>query len=357
MSGKKLTKTELLQEIMELRQRLAQLEKSQDWLSHIEEELLSAEKEKALLLNTIVEPIIYLDPDLQIVWANRTAIDSFHLTPGQSVANHFQDIWGGGHQSDLPVNAALRNGSPQEREVFSRDGRVWHLRLYPVRGLQGEIKGLLAALMDITARKMAEEMMYNSLDKLQRAFDGVVQAMALAMEMKDLYTSGHQQRVSQLACALAAELGLSEERIEGLRVAGLLHDLGKIAVASEILSKPGRINQYELAIIKSHPRIGYDILKSIEFPWPVADIVLQHHERLDGSGYPAGLKEEEILLEAKILGVADVVEAMSSHRPYRPAHGITLALEEISENKGMTYAAEVVDACLKLFSEKEFSFD
>jgi putative nucleotidyltransferase with HDIG domain len=357
MTGKNLAEQGLLQEMAELRQRLTRMEESQVWLSQIEEELLSAEQEKALLLNAIVEPIVFLDLDLQIMWVNQTANDSLRLTPGQSVQSHFQEEWADGQQPDLPVNTALRTGSPQEGEIVSRDGRVWHLRVYPLRGPQREITGLLAALLDITARKHAEEQMQNSLDKLQRAFAGVVQAMAVTMEMKDLYTSGHQQRVSLLACALAAELGLSAERIEGLRVAGLLHDLGKIAVASEILSKPAKINEFEFAIIKAHPQIGFDILKTIEFPWPVAQIVLQHHERLDGSGYPAGLQGEEILLEAKILGVADVVEAMSSHRPYRPAIGITQALEEISQKKGLIYAPEVVEACLRLFSEKSFSFE
>jgi putative nucleotidyltransferase with HDIG domain len=356
MTGKNMAKKELLQEMAELRQRLTRMEESQDWLSYIEGELLSAEQEKAHLLNTIVEPIVYLDLDLHISWANREAMDSLQLTPGQPVERHFQEQWFSSEGTDYPVNAALKSGAPQEREIVSLDGRVWLLRLYPVRGLQGGITGLLAALLDVSARKRAEAEMQNSLDKLQKAFEGVVQAMAIVMEMKDLYTSGHQQRVSHLACALAAELNLPEERIEGLRVAGLLHDLGKIAVASEILSKPGKINEYEFAIIKAHPRIGYDILKAIEFPWPVADIILQHHERLDGSGYPAGLKGEEILLEAKILGVADVVEAMSSHRPYRPAIGITQALEEISQNKGLSYAPEVVEACVRLFSEKGFNF-
>lgn len=357
MTTKTIPKKALLQEIEELRHRLKRLEESQAWLSYIEEELLSAEQEKAHLLNTLVEPIIYLAPDLQILWSNRAGSDSLNLAPGKSVTKNFLGDWAGDNQLDCPVHEALRSGIPQEGEIVSLDGRVWHLRVYPVQGPQGAIIGLLAALLDITARKHAEEMTQSSLDKLQRAFEGVVKAMAMAMEMKDLYTSGHQQRVSQLACALAGELGLPAECVEGLRVAGLLHDLGKIAVASEILSKPGKINKYEYAIIKAHPQIGYDILKAIEFPWPVAQIVLQHHERLDGSGYPAGLKGEEILLEAKILGVADVVEAMSSHRPYRPAIGIVQALEEISEKKGLSYAPEVVDACLRLFSRQDFSFE
>jgi putative nucleotidyltransferase with HDIG domain len=357
MTGKTIPKKALLQEIVELRHRLSRLEESQDWLSYVEEELLSAEQEKAHLLNTIVEPIVYLSPDLQILWSNRAASVSLNLNPGQSVERNFLGDWAGENRPDLPVIEALRSGSPQEGEIVSLDGRVWLLRAYPVRGTQGGITGLLVALMDITARKRAEEEMQSSLDKLQRAFEGVVQAMSMAMEIKDLYTSGHQQRVAQLACALAAEIGLDAERIEGLRVAGLLHDLGKIAVASEILSKPGKINEYEFAIIKAHPQIGYDILKTIEFPWPVAQMVLQHHERLDGSGYPAGLKGEEILLEAKILGVADVVEAMSSHRPYRPAIGIPQALEEIFQKRGLAYDPEVVDACMRLFSGQGFTFE
>jgi putative nucleotidyltransferase with HDIG domain/PAS domain S-box-containing protein len=356
MSKKNATKAELLKEVGELRHRLNRLEESRAWLSYIEEQLLSAEQEKAHLLNTIVEPIVYLDQDLQILWSNQAASDSLHLTPRQAVEKSFLDHAAKDTPPDLLFTKAMRNGSSQEGEVVSPDGRVWHLRVYPVQEPQGGITGLLAAFLDITARKRAEEMIQNSLEKLQRAFEGVVQAMSMAMEIKDLYTSGHQQRVAQLACAVAAELKFDGERIEGLRVAGLLHDLGKIAVASEILSKPGKINEYEIAIIKAHPQIGYDILKTIEFPWPVAQMVLQHHERLDGSGYPAGLKGEEIMLEAKILGVADVVEAMSSHRPYRPAIGINQALEEISQKKGLAYAPEVVDACLRLFHQRDFAF-
>jgi len=355
MSPNNLTKEELLQEIGELRHRLTRLEESEAWLAQIEEGLLSSEREKALLLDAMVEPVFYLDRDLRVIWSNRAAGDSLGLTFGQLVGSQFGEPWAGASQPVLPVNDALQTGRPQEREIVSRDGRVWFLRVYPVRGGDGEVTGLLAALLDVTRRKRAEEELQRSLEKLQSAFEGVVQAMGMAMEMKDLYTSGHQQRVAHLACALAEELGLSEHRVEGLRVAGLLHDLGKISVATEILSKPGKINEYEYALIKGHPQIGCDILRGIEFPWPVAQIILQHHERLDGSGYPGGLLEEDILLEAKILGVADVVEAMSSHRPYRPAIGVAEALEEISRNKGTLYDPEVVETCIRLFTEKDFN--
>jgi putative nucleotidyltransferase with HDIG domain len=174
------------------------------------------------------------------------------------------------------------------------------------------------------------------------------------VETKDAYTAGHQRRVANLARAIAAEMGLSPEQIDGIRMAAVIHDLGKISVPAEILSKPIGLNDLEYGLIKIHPQVGYDILKEIEFPWPVAQIVLQHHERMDGSGYPQGLLGEEIILEARILAVADVVEAMASHRPYRPPHGVDKALEEISRNRGILYDPEVVDACLKLFNEKGF---
>ena len=201
-----------------------------------------------------------------------------------------------------------------------------------------------------------EEERRQSFEKLQKALRETVHALASAVEMRDPYTAGHQRRVTELARALAEEMGLSEEQIEGLHMAGLVHDIGKINVPAEILSKPGQLNDVEFSMIKAHSQAGYDILRTIEFPWPVAKIVLQHHERLDGSGYPQGLKGEEILLEARILSVADVVEAMSSYRPYRPALGIEKALEEISNNKGVKYDSEVVDACLELFAEGRFKF-
>jgi putative nucleotidyltransferase with HDIG domain len=181
--------------------------------------------------------------------------------------------------------------------------------------------------------------------------------MALTIEIRDPYTAGHQRRVSKLSCAIARELGMPEDQVEGIRVAGDIHDIGKIYVPAEILSKPGQITAIEYGIIKTHPQVGFDILKTIKFPWPVAQIVLQHHERLDGSGYPIGLKDGEILKEARILSVADIVEAMSSHRPYRPAQGIGKALEEIIQNKGVFYDSDVVDTCVKIFREKHFRFD
>ena len=206
-------------------------------------------------------------------------------------------------------------------------------------------------------RKQAEGKLSQSYKKLRKMLNDIVQTVALTVEIRDPYTAGHQQRVSQLTSAIARQMNLSPYQVEGIYMSAILHDIGKISIPAEILTKPGRLTEIEMNMLKTHPEVGYDILKRIDFPWPLAKIVLQHHERLDGSGYPKGLKGDEILLEARIIGVADVVEAMSSHRPYRPALGIDKALEEVSQNRGIFYDPEVVNACLKLFKEKEFEFE
>ena len=211
-------------------------------------------------------------------------------------------------------------------------------------------------LAGIIKRKLAEQKLQQSYQKLRKTMEGTINLIAKITETKDPYTAGHQQRVSKLAETIVRKMKLPQEKIEGIRISSLVHDVGKISVPAEILNKPIKLTEIEFNLIKDHPQVGHDILKSIEFPWPIAQIVLQHHERLDGLGYPQGLKGEDIILEARIIGVADVVEAMSSHRPYRPALGIDKALEEISMNKGVLYDPEVVDVCLKLFKKKEFKF-
>ena len=206
-------------------------------------------------------------------------------------------------------------------------------------------------------RQRAEEKLRRSYEKLQRALEGTVHTLVAAIEMRDPYTAGHQRRVTQLACAIAHEMGLPEERVEGIRMAGLIHDIGKMNIPAEILSKPGLLSDLEYSLIKNHAQVGHDVLKEMDFPWPLAQIVLQHHERMDGSGYPQGLAGEDIILEARILAVTDVVEAMASQRPYRPSVGLDKALEEISQNRSVLYDPEVVDACLKVFAEERFEFE
>lgn len=195
-----------------------------------------------------------------------------------------------------------------------------------------------------------------SMKKLENAMNGIVRAIAHTVETRDPYTAGHQRRVAELAAALAEAVGFERDKVEAVRVAAIIHDLGKISVPAEILSKPSRLTVNEFNLIKEHPQVGYDILKDIEFPWEIATMVYQHHEKLDGSGYPLGISGDAILPESRVLTVADVVEAMASHRPYRPGLGIDTALEEIEGNKGKLYDPDVVAACCTLFREKRFAF-
>lgn len=210
---------------------------------------------------------------------------------------------------------------------------------------------------EIIERTMAEEKVQESLAQQKKVLEGIINAMALTLEMRDAYTAGHQRRVANLACAIAKEMNLSDDQVEMIRIAGVLHDIGKICVPAEILTKPRALDKNEFNLMKLHPQVAFDILKNIDFAWPIAQIVVQHHERPNGSGYPKGLVGDNILLEAKILGVADVVEAMASDRPYRPALSMSEALAHISQNKGTLYDAVVVDACIKVVSKEGFKFE
>lgn len=192
--------------------------------------------------------------------------------------------------------------------------------------------------------------------RMNKAMNGIITAMSMALESRDPYTAGHQHRVSEISVAIGSEMGLEEEQIHAMYMASMVHDIGKISIPSEILSKPGKLNDLEFKLIQTHSEVGYNILKEIDFPWPIADIVHQHHERIDGSGYPQGLKGHQLLLESKILTVADVVEAMASHRPYRPSLGVEVALQQVCEKKGNFYDERVVDACLKVFREKKVEY-
>ncbi len=252
----------------------------------------------------------------------------------------------------------------QQKKAFSgleipcltKNGRVVILEYnaVPIFDEQKNLKGYRGIARDITERKSAMEDLKKSRDELHDSLEETVTSLASTTEKRDPYTAGHQQRVERLACAIARELGFSEEQVEGIHIAALLHDIGKITLPSEYLSKPTRLTKEEKALFKHHPEVGYEILKNIKFSWPVAEIVYQHHEHLDGSGYPRGLTDEDILLEAKILSVADVVEAMSSHRPYRPSLGIAMAIEEIRSGRGTRYHIPSVDACIRLILEKNF---
>jgi PAS domain S-box-containing protein/putative nucleotidyltransferase with HDIG domain len=236
-----------------------------------------------------------------------------------------------------------------EVQFRRKDGRIiWVSRTAQiVRDEKGQVLYYEGIIEDITDRK-------DSFERMKNALGGTVRALASVVETRDPYTAGHQRRVAELALAIAGEMNLSTVHIEGLRVAAIIHDIGKISVPAEILTKPGKLTDLEFGMIKTHSQTGYDILKDIDFPWPVAKIVIEHHERINGTGYPRKLKGNDIFIEARILCVADVVEAMASHRPYRASLGIEAALEEIEKNKGILYDKTVVDACLRLFREKGY---
>ncbi len=246
-----------------------------------------------------------------------------------------------------------------ESPRIHKDGRVIVVETsgVPFFGDGGHLLGYRGIGRDITDRKRIEKDLENSLKKVEKTMEAAIQAISYTMETRDPYTTGHQRRVTQLACAIAKEMGIAPWQIDGIRVAGLLHDIGKIAVPTEILSKPGRLSDIEFSMIKAHPKVGFDILKNVDFEWPIARIVVQHHERLDGSGYPFGLRGKDILQESRILAVADVVEAMSSHRPYRPALGTDRALAEVVRGEGTLYDPEVVRACAKVIKERGFKFE
>jgi PAS domain S-box-containing protein len=242
-------------------------------------------------------------------------------------------------------------------DIFRKNGELRHLHVWRKRVLWNGKEHYQVIYRDITERKRAEKQLQDALESLRKAVGVTIQVMVSAVERRDPYTAGHQIRSADLARAIATEMELPHEKIDGIRMAGSIHDIGKLSIPAEILSKPTKLSENEFSLIKEHARQGFEILKGVESPWPLAEMVYQHHERMDGSGYPRHLKGDGILMEARILAVADVVESMASHRPYRPALGIDAALEEISKNGGTLYDPAVVDACLKLFQEKRYSLN
>ncbi|MDD3295738.1 MAG: PAS domain S-box protein [Candidatus Omnitrophica bacterium] len=324
----------------------------------IKNALEKIEHDKELILDSVSELVVYHNPRMEIVWTNRAAGKSVGLSPQELSGKHCYRIWHNRKSpcKGCPVKKVFETGMPQEGEIASSDGRFWLIRGYPVKDVSGKVSGVVEVTLDITERRKIEEERQRNFTQSRRILEETVVALAAMAERRDPYTAGHQRRVAQLACAIAQELGLDADRIEGLRMAAIIHDVGKVYVPAEILSKPSRLTELEFSIIKTHPQIGYDILRPVEFPWPVAEIVLQHHEKIDGSGYPNGLKDKEILLESKILTVSDIVEAMASHRPYRAALGIETALKEISKNSSRLYDSQVVKACIRVFKKNKFRF-
>ena len=355
----KVSQDELIKQIEQL-----ELEKAQNKLA-AQETLLRCESKYHAMLESVDEHITLVDSNLMILWANEKAKEIF----GRNIIGKSccETLYGRNEfcsdKSSCMTRHAFRNGSMTKRhsmKMTTRDGSDKYFEgTARVVSWDDDGKPSVVAKIykDITDRKLAEKELKDSMKMLRKNLTGTIQAMARTVETRDAYTAGHQKRTTEIARAIAFELGLSNELIDSIHMAGVIHDLGKISVPAEILSKPGKISDSEFSLIKQHPQAGYEILKGIDFNWPVADVVLQHHERLDGSGYPHNLQKDEILIEARVLGVADVVEAMASHRPYRPALGIDDAFEEITMHKGILYDPDVVDASIDLFTKRGYQFN
>jgi PAS domain S-box-containing protein len=317
----------------------ALVESTSDWIWEVDEHNIYTYSSPQVfdLLGYTAEEVLGKDPfDL--------------MTPADAlrIRDQFTSIAGERKHFRLLENTNLhKNG----REVFLETSGS------PMFDVNGVFKGYRGIDRDISERKEAEKERLASARKLEQILLQTIEAIAATVEARDPYTAGHQRRVATLSSAIAREMGLSAEIIHSISLAASIHDLGKIRIPAEILSKPGALNPIEFQLVMGHPQTGYDIIKDIQFPLPIAQMVLQHHERLDGSGYPQGLKDGQILLEAKILAVADVVEAMLSHRPYRPGLGVDASLEEVSKHRGEYYDPVVVDCCIRLFREKKFDFN
>jgi PAS domain S-box-containing protein len=335
---------------------------AEDALKTSVEALMASEKRYSTIFESAAEGILIIDFETEQFKYSNPAINrmlgysqeefknmnSNDIYPKDLIKNAVTEIQKGTYGEDT-----LESGIP----CLTKNGGILYADINTTQVLLDGIKCSVSFFTNVTERRLAEEGKKQNIEKLLKVMGDTIKAMAMTVEIKDPYTSSHQQRVSKLATCIAQEMGLTNEQIKGISIAGTIHDIGKMYVPSEILSKPGKLNAIEFALVKMHSQAGYDILKIIEFPWPVAQTVLQHHERMDGSGYPDHLPGKDIIIEARIIAVADVVEAIASRRPYRAALGIDKALEEISKQKGALYDPDAVDACLKLFNERGFKFD
>ncbi len=312
------------------------------------------------ILGTMTDSVLLLDENGKIMYANSANASLLGMRGNQLKGAEFNSIVVDKKKANELLARSTVTGLRAQCEMsFLSKGGVTIPVLVSASAVNDSydgIAGFVVSATNISERKEVEEQLLKSNEKLKKSLNDAINTMTKIVELRDPYISGHQLRVTDLAVAMAKHMGLDADRIDILRMASTIHDIGKIYVPSEILSKPGKLSEIEFRMLQTHPRGGYDIAKSMDFHCSVADTILQHHERLDGSGYPMGLKKEEILQEAKILAVADVVEAMASHRPYRPALGIDKALEEIWHNKGVLYDCDSVDTCLELFNQKKFIF-
>jgi len=332
-----------------------------------EETLANLYLKNELILNSAAEGILGLDLQGNHTFINPAAAkilgyESEELLgrPSHSCWHHSRPEGSLYPQEDCPICKTYLNGGDHRESnamFWRKDGTGFPSEYVSTPILKnGQVTGVVVTFSDVSERKQAEEKLLKSHESLEKTLNNAINTMVKIVETRDPYTAGHQHRVAELATAIAMEMMFEETQIGQLRTAAVLHDIGKIYIPSDILSKPGKLSDLEFGLIKTHSQAGFDIVKGMDFPGAVAETILQHHERLDGSGYPNGLKADDTLMKAKILAVADVVEAMTSHRPYRPTLGINKALEEISKNRGRLYDPDVVDACMDLFNSGRFEF-
>jgi PAS domain S-box-containing protein/putative nucleotidyltransferase with HDIG domain len=330
-----------------------------------EKALMRSEEKYRSIFENSVEGIFQSTPEGRLLSINPSfARMTGYASPEEMIESitdlRFQAYVNPGDREQF-VRLIAEHGIVEGYEIqhYRKDGSIFWVSInarcvYDDNGVPMYYEGTFE---DITKRKLAEEELQNTMEKLRKSLAGTIQIVSMTVETRDPYTAGHQRRVANLARTIAQEMGLSSDTVDNIRMAGIIHDIGKISIPAELLAKPTKLTNIEFSLIQVHPQTGYDILKDVGLPYPVAEIVLQHHERLDGSGYPQGLKGDQILLEAKIISVADVVEAIATHRPYRPARGTEPALDEIEKNIGVLYDEKVVEVCLKLFREKGFAFE
>ncbi len=350
------SKQELIHELQLLRQENSDLKKSKNFSNHND-----SPPDIQALIDALPFYSMIIDEDHNIHMANNAVNKDLGVDPKEIIGKYCPKVI---HNCDCPVEEcpleeSVLKGHLIEKEYYDSTCNRWlSSAIYPMKPQVNTPKKLFVHIVhDITDKMNFQNSNIENIKRLEQLLEAGINTLINIVEQKDPYTSGHQQRVSKLAVAIAIEMNLTEDKVEGLKVAAQLHDIGKITIPIEILSKPGQLSPEEFNLIKTHSLKGYEILKNIEFPWPVADMVFQHHERINGSGYPSGLHGKDISLEAKILSVADVVEAMNSHRPYRPSIGIEKALNEININKNILYDEEIVNVCIKLFNEKNFVFE
>lgn len=351
-----------------------------------------------LLLSETADLIYACDTEGNIIFVNKALEKFTRHRPEVFYRRPFSSLFDEPNlEKAMDVYRKTLQGENSQCEISFKNTRVvCEYRNFPLRDTKGNIIGVVGIGRDVTTRKQEEERLRvlnefleiraknhaerlievneelmeeikdrkyqertfkQSIEKLQKSLQGVIHGMTLTVESKDPYGAGHQRRVAQLACCIAEEMGFSNDRVEGIGLAAAIHDIGKVSIPAEIFCKAGRLTEIEFEMVRDHSRVGYNVLRKIEFPWPVAQIVLQHHERMNGSGYPFGLLEKEIILEAKILGVADVVEAISFPRLYRASSRLDKALDEISQNSGSLYDSSVVHACMTVFHKKRFRFE